>query len=63
MLKPHYFFLIVGFIFGTLFLVLTFPFQVPDEVNHFNEPIMVFCPFLTGETYLAHPSVPVARKC
>jgi uncharacterized membrane protein len=35
MLKPHYFFLIVGFIFGTFFLGLTPPFQVPDEVNHF----------------------------
>jgi uncharacterized membrane protein len=35
MLKPHYFFLTIGFIFGTLFLSLTPAFQVPDEVNHF----------------------------
>jgi uncharacterized membrane protein len=35
MLKPHYFFLIIGSIFGILFLVLTPPFQVPDEINHF----------------------------
>ena len=35
MLKPHYFFLVIGFVFGTLFWVLSPPFQVPDEVNHF----------------------------
>ncbi len=35
MLKPHTFFLFVGFIFGLSFLVFTPPFQVPDEVNHY----------------------------
>ena len=35
MLKPHYFFLVVGLCFGLSFLVITPPFQVPDEVNHF----------------------------
>ncbi len=33
--KPQTFFLIVGFIFGLTFLILTPPFQVPDEPNHF----------------------------
>ena len=33
--KPQTFFLIVGFIFGLSFLILTPPFQVPDEPNHF----------------------------
>ncbi|MDQ3109218.1 MAG: DUF2142 domain-containing protein [Bacteroidota bacterium] len=29
------FFLVAGFILGSLFLILTPPFQAPDEVNHF----------------------------
>ena len=33
--KPQNFFLVVGLIFGLSFLLLTPPFQVPDEVNHF----------------------------
>lgn len=33
--KPQSFFLIVGFFFGLTFLILTPPFQTPDEVNHF----------------------------
>jgi len=35
MFKPQNFFLVVGLIFGLSFLVLTPPFQTPDEVNHF----------------------------
>ena len=34
-MKPHTFFLLVGLISGLTFLVLTPPFQTPDEVNHF----------------------------
>ncbi len=34
--KPHNFFTIVAFIFGTLFLVTTPPFQVADEIAHFG---------------------------
>jgi uncharacterized membrane protein len=34
-LSPQRFFLIVASFFGTLFLFLTPPFQVPDEPNHF----------------------------
>ena len=33
--KPHSFFLVVGFLAGMSFLILTPPFQVPDEINHF----------------------------
>jgi uncharacterized membrane protein len=35
MLKPQYFYLLVSLVFGTLFIILTPAFQVPDEVNHF----------------------------
>lgn len=34
-IKAPTFFIIFGFLFGVVFLILTPPFQVPDEVNHF----------------------------
>ncbi len=34
-LKPTTFFLVVGLFFGLTFLILTPPFQTPDELNHF----------------------------
>lgn len=33
--KPHVCFLLIGAVFGLLYLILTPPFQSPDEVNHF----------------------------
>ena len=33
--KPGIFFLIVSFVSGVFFLIITPPFQVPDEINHF----------------------------
>lgn len=50
-LKPHFFFLIVGFVFGGLFLVLTPPFQVPDEVNHFYRAYHIAQGNLTATRY------------
>lgn len=35
-LKPHHVFTILAFIFGSLFIVYTPPFQVPDEIAHFD---------------------------
>ena len=34
-IKPSHFFLITSLVFGIIFLVVTPPFQVPDEINHF----------------------------
>jgi len=34
-IRPEKFFLVLAFFFGTLFLLLTPPFQAPDEPNHF----------------------------
>lgn len=34
-LKPEYFFLVISLAFGIIFLIITPPFQVPDEINHF----------------------------
>jgi len=38
---PEKVFLIVGILFGTLFLLITPPFQVPDEPNHFSRAFHV----------------------
>ena len=34
-LTPIRFYLLIGPLFGMLFILLTPPFQVPDEINHF----------------------------
>ena len=35
LIAPEKFFLALGLFFGLMFIVLTPPFQVPDETNHF----------------------------
>ncbi len=40
-IKPHSFFLVVSLTFGLVFLILTPPFQVPDEVNHFYKAYQI----------------------
>jgi len=39
--KPNSFFLIVSFIAGITFLIVTPPFQVPDEINHFYKSYQI----------------------
>ena len=39
--KPEIIFLVFGIVFGFLFLILTPPFKVPDEVGHFHRAIEV----------------------
>ena len=36
LLKPHIAFVILAFIFGSSFIIITPPFQVPDEIAHFD---------------------------
>jgi len=40
-MKPERFFLIIAFLFGVSFLVLTPPFQSPDEINHFYKAYQI----------------------
>jgi len=40
-LKPELFFVCFASLFGLIFLILTPPFQVPDEINHFYKAYQV----------------------
>ncbi len=40
-LKPEKFFLVIAFILGLLYLLITPPFEVPDEINHFYRAYQV----------------------
>jgi uncharacterized membrane protein len=40
-LRPHIMFAVLAFLFGTLFLVYTPPYQVPDEIAHFDRAYML----------------------
>ncbi len=48
--KPDKFFLIVSFIYGMTFLILTPPFQVPDEINHFYKSYQISDGHFLSET-------------
>ncbi|MCB0667091.1 MAG: DUF2142 domain-containing protein, partial [Saprospiraceae bacterium] len=50
-IKPHRFFILTGAIFGSLMLVLTPPFQVPDEVNHFYRAYQIVDGGFKAEQY------------
>lgn len=47
--KPEYVFLVCAFVFGLLSLILTPPFQSPDEINHFYRSYQVSEGGLFGE--------------
>jgi len=48
-IKPDLFFLITSFLSGILFLIITPPFQVPDEINHFYKSYQISDGHLTSE--------------
>jgi uncharacterized membrane protein len=47
-IRPEKFFVVAGFVLATLLLVITPPFQAPDEINHFYRAWQVADGQLTG---------------